>query len=293
MVIAAGWQQDENEEEVFKRHLGQEAEVLPLYGWFDVTLRELPNLQEQWRARQDALIRIKALHRVRLEGALRTVRALQQEPSDRHSREALALARADVRRIDRSLIEADDRQRQAFGQPWEAEPLVQKFRDRVREVLLGARAILLAGGHVAVLKNRMELFDVGPVLAEAHQAGVPIIAWSAGAMALTERIVLYYDDPPEGPSHPEILSRGLGLVPDMILLPHARQRLRLDDAARVELLSTRFAPASCVALENGAWLDPGEGGGWVNRGELGAASLLSADGTAVAMPHVDAPESAP
>lgn len=278
VVIAAGWQQDETEEQVFKRHLGEDAEVLPLYGWFDRAVAELPNLHEQWRARQDALIRIKALHRTRLAGALVTVRSLLQEAPDRHSSEALALARADVRRVDRALLDADDRHRLAVGNPWAEEPLIQRFRDEAREVLLGARAILIAGGHVAVLRNRLEFFGVDAALVEAREAGIPIVAWSAGAMALTERIVLFYDDPPDGPSFPEILCRGVGMVSDLVLLPHARQRLRLDEAPRVELLAARFAPASCVALENGAWLTRGPDGTWANRGEPGTAQLLRPDG---------------
>jgi hypothetical protein len=102
-------------------------------------------------------------------------------------------------------------------------------------------------------------------------------------MVLTERVVLFYDDPPEGPSVPEVLDRGIGLVSDTVLLPHARQRLALEDERRVELLVARFAPARCLTLENGAWLHR-EQGRWTNRGSEGSACLLRRDGTAEPLP---------
>jgi hypothetical protein len=39
-----------------------------------------------------------------------------------------------------------------------------------------------------------------------------------------------------------------------VVFPHARRRLLLDDARRLELLARRFAPAECLTLDDGAWL---------------------------------------
>ena len=82
----------------------------------------------------------------------------------------------------------------------------------------------------------------------------PVIGWSAGAIAITDRIVLYHDSPPQGPGNAEVLDRGLGLCRGVVALPGAGQRLRLDDPERVSRLAGRFAPSLCVALDDGAAL---------------------------------------
>ena len=89
-----------------------------------------------------------------------------------------------------------------------------------------------------------------------------VIAWSAGAMALTDRIVLFHDRSPQGPGHPEVYGSGLSLLRDVVLLPHARARLLLDDAPRMAVFARRFAPARCMPLEAGTRLDVGRDGGW-------------------------------
>ena len=62
--------------------------------------------------------------------------------------------------------------------------------------------------------------------------GTPVIAWSAGAMALTDRIGLFHHRAPQGPGHPEVRGSGLSMVRrHAVLLPHARARLLLDVAA--------------------------------------------------------------
>jgi hypothetical protein len=45
------------------------------------------------------------------------------------------------------------------------------------------------------------------------------------------------------------------LCRQVIPLPHARKRLRLDDPVRVALFARRFGPATCVVLDEGARLD--------------------------------------
>jgi hypothetical protein len=43
----------------------------------------------------------------------------------------------------------------------------------------------------------------------------------------------------------------------VVLLPHARRRLRTDDALRMSVLARRFEPATCVVLDDGMALDLG------------------------------------
>ena len=47
----------------------------------------------------------------------------------------------------------------------------------------------------------------------------------------------------------------------VVLLPHARARLLLDDTARMAVFARRFAPARCVLLEAGTRIEI-DGVGW-------------------------------
>jgi len=76
-------------------------------------------------------------------------------------------------------------------------------------------------------------------------------------MVLTDRIVLFHDLVAHGPAQSEVLDLGLGLLRDVVLLPHARRRLRTDDPVRMSVLARRFAPARCVVLDDGTALDFG------------------------------------
>jgi hypothetical protein len=87
-----------------------------------------------------------------------------------------------------------------------------------------------------------------------------VFAWSGGAMAISERIVLFHDNTPEGPVASEILDRGMGLIRDLVVLPEPEQRLDLGERERVGVMARRFAPARVLAFPAGAhvtWRDGG------------------------------------
>ena len=113
-----------------------------------------------------------------------------------------------------------------------------------------AAALIVAGGHVGVLAEVLHLFNVAAAL-QSTAGRSPVIAWSAGAMALADRIVLFGDRSAHGPGHPEVYGSGLSVVRDVVLLPHAKARLLLDDAPRMAVFARRFAPARCVSA--GGW----------------------------------------
>jgi hypothetical protein len=100
----------------------------------------------------------------------------------------------------------------------------------------------------------LHLFNVGPFLPDR------VVAWSAGAMALADQIVLFHDRAPQGPSHAEVYDEGIGVVEGAVFLPHARRRLMVDDLTRMSTLATRFAPATCVVLDDGSRLELGPDG---------------------------------
>ena len=277
-VVTAGWQEREGEDQELRADLAPDVLNLGLYSRGEVLAKADPEYFKLHRARQDRLRTLQRFHRRRLGPALSACRSfLSQkgpaallEPEREDAIQAVrALDQHHLRRVRSEMAEFEERVR-----PGEREHIARQ-RAEVAAVLQGCAALLIAGGHVAVLLNRLELFGVPPVLGER-----PVFAWSAGAMALTERVVLFHDSPPQGAGDPEILGRGLGLVPDVVVLPGARHRLRLTDPARVALLARRFAPARCVPLDegdrltwDGASLVGGPGARWMSAdGDLGTGA---------------------
>ena len=154
-------------------------------------------------------------------------------------------------------------------------PVIAAHRAAVAELLGSAAALVLAGGHVGVLAEVLHLFNVAAALqAQLVTGRLAVIAWSAGAMALTDRIVLFHDRSPHGPGHPEVYGSGLGITRDVVLLPHARARLLLDDTARMAVFARRFGPARCVLLEAGTRLELSDAGAGLPPG----TRVLAEDG---------------
>jgi hypothetical protein len=131
---------------------------------------------------------------------------------------------------------------------------VEKHREEVRGVLAGAQCLVIAGGHVGELVQVLHLFNIAPDVPER------VVAWSAGAMALTERVVLFHDRAAHGPAQTEVMDAGIGLAPGLVLLPHARRRLRTDDPVRMSVFARRFSPARCVVLGDAVTVQLGPGG---------------------------------
>ncbi len=281
VLITAGWRHDEGEVESLQRVAGSSALHLPIYRWFDELMTSQPALANAWRLRQAKVLELKALHRLRLLPAIDALRQMMDRVSagSEIARPQFQWSLDHLRELDQQLLDhaaVISRQHPEVLRPWE-HPAVAAIHQRVAEAFAGSRAILVAGGHVAVLRNRLEFFGLRPLLHQAVARGTSVIAWSAGAMCLTDRIVLFYDDPPDGAGHPELLDRGFEMADSVVLLPHCRERLTLSDRRRVSLLATRFAPDACLGLENGAWLVR-NGDRWLNRGPPGSAVWLWPDG---------------
>ena len=187
-----------------------------------------------------------------LDGALRALHEVA-----RHGGDAVPAARADaehvVRLVDERHLARVCEARASFdaaARPAE-RAVVAGHRADVAEILDAASALVVAGGHVDVLLHVLRLFAV--------PAPAVVIAWSAGAMALTERVLLFHDRTPHARRHAEFLDSGLGWLRGCVLLPHARRRLRTEDPRRMAELAFRAAPARCVILDDGVRLDLGSG----------------------------------
>lgn len=270
-TVTAGWEEREGEDTELDAHLSGRTVNLGLFPRAEEVFREDPEVHRAFLARRDAMRGLADVHRPRLHAALEGARdllarrhAAPEEASllDPEVAHALEVVRGlDAHHLER--VRAIDAQFAAAS--WAAPgPSVERHRAEVAALLADADVLVIAGGHVGVLLNRLRLFDVLGAHGER-----PVIAWSAGAMALTERVVLFHDSPPQGRGDAEVYGPGLGLAPGLVALPHARRRLDLDSPARVELLSRRFAPATCVAMDEGARLER-VADGWALGGEARA-----------------------
>lgn len=247
-TITAGWQEREPEDGELHEHLDKRTVNLKLYARTDDVWKRDPELRAAHRARQDRLRHKQDFYRVRLEHELDAAFMIQKRRAPREILdEEHAFSIRALQQLDEAHLDECRAERERFHLAWrlhEREAVV-RHRDELREILSRCAAVAIAGGHVATLLNRLELFGMGDLL-----AGKPLFAWSAGAMAISERVVLFHDSPPQGPGAAEVLDRGLGLVPRVVPLPHPDQRLRLDDAPRVGLFAQRFAPALPLVFRN-------------------------------------------
>lgn len=252
-VITAGWQEREAEDEELRECVGRRCVNLRLHTRSEEVYRQDTELFEAHRAKQDTQRQLQRLYRLRLGHALEAAHQVSQvsvpAPLLEAERDAAIVA---LRLVDKQHFSRVQQVEQEFDATYRkvVRPAVERHYREVRAVLDQCYALLIAGGHVASLLNRMRLFQLDVLLASLSRP-LPIFAWSAGAMAMTKRVVLFHDNPPQGPGNAEILGPGLGLLPGVVVLPHANSRLRLDDTDRVSLFASRFKPDRCLALEDG------------------------------------------
>jgi hypothetical protein len=261
-TVTAGWQEREPDDTLLSTLLGGHDVNLGLYRrWLDVQERD-PEYAAGSRRLAGVLGELEETYLLRLDYALQAVYALQRRAGssqeDEVSDEAVADAIAAVRELDEGYLHQVNSARGEFFEELRPHdrPVIAEHRAAVAGVLGGASALVMAGGHVGVLAEVLHLFNIAA--APLSQ----VIAWSAGAMALADRIVLFHDRSPQGPGHPEVFGAGLSLLRGVVLLPHARARLLLDDTQRMAVFARRFAPARCILLETGARLDVGSDGAW-------------------------------
>jgi len=251
-TITAGWRDGEAGDDELGRLLGFRSVNLRLYRrWLDVQERDRDFAAAERRLR-GVIEEVQEIYLLRLDYALRAVYAVQRRSGEDWLRAAaLAEAIGAVRELDAAHLRRVSDIRGEFYQAWPPHdrPVIAGHRAEVSQVLGETAALVVAGGHVGVLADVLHLFNVAAALRS------PVIAWSAGAMALTDRIVLFHDRAPQGPGHPEVYGSGLSVLRNLVLLPHARARMLLEDAPRMAIFARRFAPARCILLENGTRVD--------------------------------------
>jgi hypothetical protein len=248
-AITAGWQEREADDGELMRLLGGRGVNLRLHARWLAALDADRDYATAEREHRVVLEQMQQLYLLRLDHAIRaayeTLQRARQHPRTQET--AVEDALDIVRVIDATHVRRVRELRQAFEDAWrpaERESVAGHVSE-VDGLLTQAACLVMAGGHVGELLWLLELFGVRDRLPET------LVAWSGGAMALTDRIVLFHDRVAHGPAQAEVLDAGLGVVHGVVLLPHARRRLRTEDTVRMSVLARRFAPAHCLVLDDG------------------------------------------
>jgi hypothetical protein len=277
-VVNAGWQERESDDAEILSLAGGHAVNLRLFTrWMDV-LQADPEYAAAEREHRRLLDELRQLYLIRLDHALQAESAVTAR-TDGHAH-ALAMASTDaleaVRLLDATHLARVQELHDAFYGTWKLESrgAIAGHREEVRDLLSTAECLVVAGGHVGELTRVLHLFHLSP------HVPARVVAWSAGAMALTDRVVLFHDRAAHGASLTEVFDAGIGVIPGLVLLPHARRRLLTDDVLRMSGLARRFAPDPCLVLDDGVRVDLGPDGALPPEARVVGADGLIAGGTA-------------
>ena len=250
-TINSGWEEREDQVGELDAALDHRAVHLRLHHRMLDVIDKDPAFSAHALAFRDRHDDLLAAYRLRLHHAIDGVYAVQRRSTSAPTFGGVDDAIDGVRAVDRWYLTQlralyDDLAEVA---PLDSSGVIGWHRGEIAAVLGRASALIMPGGNVGTLLRTLRLFAI-----EIPES-LPVIAWSAGAMALTERVVLFHDYGPEGARETEVFDAGLGRVKGVVALPHARRRLRLEDKVRCSVLARRFLERHCVLLDDGTALD--------------------------------------
>ncbi|WP_375424322.1 hypothetical protein [uncultured Friedmanniella sp.] len=286
-AVNAGWLEREADTRELDEVLGGRLLNLELHRRWQSLREEDAAFDESQQWLSDSLSELRTAYRLRLLSSLTAVAAVRRQVRDESLRTAAHEDEvAALRTLDEWNLRCGQQLREEAAERVRAggTEAVDRHRAEVARMLDDSAGLVVTGGHVAILLHLLNLFGVadrlrtGMINTGMINTGMintsmintsmintgmidfPVIAWSAGAMALSERVVLFHDHPPYGDRPAEVYAAGVGAYSGLVVLPHARRRLRLDDHDHVGLLARRLAPRRAVILNDGARLDLGADG---------------------------------
>ena len=250
-MINAGWEERESDDDELNGHLDGRGVNLRLHHrMMDVLAKDehFAAAAITFRDRQDEL---RAFYGIRLQSAIDAVHAVHHRTSI-HGVGPLAELDAveAVREVDRWYAAELAELYRAVGAtaPRVESGTIGWHMGEISATLANCAGVVVAGGNVRTLLRAMRVFDV------RIPPELPVVAWSAGAMALTDQVVLFHDFTPHGVTAAEVHDTGTGRLPGIIALPHAKRRLRIDDQERMAVLARRFPGHRMTLLDDGAVL---------------------------------------
>ncbi|MFT3712017.1 MAG: hypothetical protein QM817_30615 [Archangium sp.] len=249
-LVTAGWQEREDQDEDLAAQFERPIINLRLYERGEQVFAADPEYARAHRARQDQLRQIQEFYKLRLERTFDAALDIARKAAGTDlEAEEVRVSLEHIRRIDAEHLERVTALREAYElqtRPLQ-RPAIARHRAELTKLLSGVGVVAIAGGHVAVLLNRLRMFGFDELLTENHA----LVAWSGGAMVTSERVILFHESPPEGAGISEVLEQGLGLHRGVVPLPNPKLRLKLDDPLRVGWLSRRYSHSKCVAFDQG------------------------------------------
>ncbi len=258
-IVTAGWQEREVDDGELRELVGLPTVNLGLHARWLAVHEEDREYAHAEREHEAALAELRQLYLVQLDHALSAAYdvARRSDARPRLRDRALTDSLRVVQLVDEQHLQRIAEFQQHFYEAWRPQerPAVARHRDEIQHLLAGSSALAIAGGHVGELARVLHLFHLAPHLPPR------VLAWSAGAMALTERVVLFHDFVPHGVAQTEVYGEGIGVVHGVVALPHARRRLRVVDPIRMSVLARRFAPARCLVLDDSTGVSLDEEGG--------------------------------
>ncbi len=251
-LVTAGWQEREDQDGELHEALGKKTLNLNLYERGEQVFATDKEFARLHRARQDKLRHRQEYYRLRInrygDAALDIAR--RAADSEFEADEAKVSIQS-IRNVDLAHLAHCREAREEFehlAKPFE-RPSIAKHRNEITNILRSTRVLAIAGGHVAVLLNRLRMFGIAELIDDQV-----LVAWSGGAMVTGDRVVLFHESPPQGAGVSEVMDEGLGLHHGILPLPNPKLRLRLDDKLRVGWLARRNDPTRCIAFDHGEYV---------------------------------------
>jgi hypothetical protein len=276
-LITAGWETDEQDDHEIRQAVGGEIINLKLFARTEQLFQDDPELIQQLQHRQDELRLVRDVYNERLTHQTNATRWLfHHHPPNIDLHEERESAIAMMRVLDQQhfghasrIIDRYEDQLQT-----QSRRLVVAHRRELAEILSRCGLLLISGGHVAIIINRLSIFGILELT-----PNIPVIAWSGGAMALAERVVVFHDSLPQSLKDAEVLRPGMGVFDKVLPLPDGRARLDLSDRIRVEMFARRFIQYQSVIFDERTMLQRHQGQ-WRDYTE-GRASRLGEQGSIV------------
>ncbi|MBV9099928.1 MAG: hypothetical protein JOZ46_07040 [Candidatus Dormibacteraeota bacterium] len=270
-LVTAGYEEAERNDAHLDRALGGGTRNLGLYGRrLDILESDTDFAAALHRLRIE-LAEQQTLYRARLVHGLAAVDAVRRlgGSSRRSLGTQLDDAISDVRTLDDNHAAAMAAAVRRFEDEWPVHErdVILAHRGAVAAQLEECAAIAVAGGHVGVLLECVWLCGVGPATVR-----MPLIAWSSGAMVVTERVMVT-DEHEIGARPAEVMGTGSAAVCGVVVMVDSQARLRIDDGDSLALLARRCAPRACVLLDDGDRLACADG-----APDLDSARVIGLDG---------------
>jgi hypothetical protein len=271
-LVTAGWEEGERNDAGIDRRLGGGSRNLGLYGRRLDVLGSDDEYANAERLVRTQLTELRETYAVRVRHALEGLAALRRRMGEEQTGSELDIAIASVRAIDDAHVAAitDVYERFYAAHPPHERPVIAEHRAELAAIVSGCAAIAIAGGHVGTLNDCLHLCNIASLVDDK-----PLIAWSSGCMAISERIMVIDDDDPAGRAD-EIYDVGVGIARGLVALP-VSARLRAHDSGELAVLAGRCVPNVCVVLDAGDRLQLQSG----QPSGLEAVRVITPDGRVV------------